>query len=206
MVRAASPPTHVQTAARSALREGGRAAGGNAGHRHSEMENELHPKALRAPRCFFQTALEWDQPPFRRLRLTRDRGPGPVLRIFRVTLFRLVTTFAIALCAPAAPATATATSATSAAFGGPAGVQGPHPPFGPPVVRPPTPGEVRSAAVPIAVIVGEPAQSAVPLVPARRSPPRRCSQSVVDCGNSVTIEHGSGHDRYDRSPDQVLDN
>ena len=39
-----------------------------------------------------------------------------------------------------------------------------------------------------------------------RSPPRRCSQSVVDCDNSVTIDHGSGHDRYDRSPDQVLDN
>jgi len=206
MVRAASPPTHVQTAARSASVEAvGRRAGG-AGHRHSEMENELHPKALRAPRCFFQTALRRDQTPLRGLRLARDRGPGPVLRISRVTLFRLVTTFALALGTPAAPAAASASAATSTAFGGPAGVQGPHPLFRPPVVRPPPPGEARRAALPIAVIVAEPAQSAVPLVPARRSPPRRCSQSVVDCGNSVTIEHGSGHDRYDRSPDQVLDN
>lgn len=206
MVRAASPPTHVQNAARSASVEAAGRRAGDAGHRHSEMENELHPKALRAPRCFFQTALGRDQTRLRGLRLARDRGPGPVFRISRVTLFRLATTFALALGAPAAPAAASASAATSTAFGGPAGVQGPHPLFRPPVVRPPSPGEARRAAVPIAVIVAEPAQSAVPLVPARRSPPRRCSQSVVDCGNSVTIEHGSGHDRYDRSPDQVLDN
>src|ERR1051325_5654138 len=78
MVRAASPPTLLQTAARSA--SFGRRPGGGRGRGPSslEMENELHPKALRAPRCFFQTALGWDQARLGGLCLTGDRGPGAV--------------------------------------------------------------------------------------------------------------------------------
>src|SRR5579859_2837939 len=48
--------------------------------RLSVVENELHPKALRTPRCFFQTALRRDESGLQGARRPRDRSPRPVLR------------------------------------------------------------------------------------------------------------------------------